>query len=130
MNRAMPSMTQRKMRKLAVMDVAALFDIAGGVGLRDRIVTAGVPGVAAQQSAQRQDTAVQCAVRAQCLERVLRAGRIEAATRSEQRTQRQLVGADDPLQEETHDGASLMSPISSDDPRAARGWHAVPLPPR
>jgi hypothetical protein len=49
--------------------------------------------VAAREPAQRQQAAAQAAVTVHGFQRVLRAGRIEAASRPEQRTEQQLVGA-------------------------------------
>ncbi len=57
------------------------------------IETPRMPGMTAQQTARAQVNATQHAVALHGLEHVLRAGRIEATARPEQRTQGELVGA-------------------------------------
>src|ERR1700691_3975976 len=69
-----------------------------------RVVDAGMPGMAARQAAQRQQTPPERAVPPHGLQRVLRAGGIEAAARPEYRAHQQLIGTDQQLQSEVHRG--------------------------
>lgn len=66
------------------------------------VVAAGVPGVAAREPPQGQPRAAQGAVQLDRLERVLRAGGMEAAPWTEQRTDEQLIAADQDAEDEAH----------------------------
>src|ERR1700686_2038363 len=97
----MPSSAQSARRRLKVVGMASLGGGGAAVG-GHRIVAAGIEWVAARQAPQRQPGATQAAVRAHRLECVLRTRRVEAATRTEQRADAELVGADQDADELTH----------------------------
>src|SRR6185437_3160588 len=61
---------------------------------RHGIESAGMPGVATPDAFQGQPAAAQTSKPVQCLEGVLRAGRIEAAPRPQQRADDQLIQPD------------------------------------
>src|SRR6516165_6774901 len=69
-------------------------EVSTRAGRRHRIETAGVPRVAAPEPCERKGHAPQHAKARHRLERVLRAARVEAACRPEQRAHRPLVETD------------------------------------
>src|SRR5690349_23029805 len=83
---------------LLVMRVFAM----SAVGRRNRIESAFVPGVTTGNAFEGEPRAFQGAVGVDGLDRVVRARRIETATRSEQRAQRQLVATDQEFQDVAH----------------------------
>src|SRR5687767_14955833 len=79
---------------------------------RDRIESAFVPGVTAGNSFQGEPGAAQGSMGLDGLERIVRTGRIETATRPEQRTQDQLVCADQNFQDEAHELATRFQRVA------------------
>src|ERR1035441_1232493 len=104
----MPNSAHRAIRRLMVVGMTGLCWMG-----RHRIVAAGMERVAARQSPDGQSAAAQAAMPAHRLERVLRTGRIEAAARSEQRTDRELIGPDQGKDQLAHVAASLIQSLSS-----------------
>ena len=71
---------------------------------RDRVVAAGVEGVAAPEAANGEPTAAQCAEAGHGFQRVLRARGMEAAGGAYQRAERELVEADRAADQAPHHG--------------------------
>src|SRR5690349_18697184 len=71
---------------------------------RDRVVAAGVEGVAAPEAANGEPTAAQHAEAGHRFQRVLRARGMEAAGGADQRAERELVEADRAADQAPHHG--------------------------
>lgn len=68
----------------------------------------------AREPSQREPGAAQCAVQLDGLERVLRAGGVEAAARTEQRAHEQLISADQDAEDEAHVADIFCQSFSSE----------------
>lgn len=81
-----------------------------GMSRRYRVVTAGMQGMTASNAAQRQPATAQRTMLTNGLDGVVRAARVEAATRSQQRTDQPLVEPDDA---DEHCGNALRNCVHS-----------------
>src|ERR1700719_25848 len=102
----MPNSTQRKTRKLAVMDMANLLEVGSGTtptgGRRHRVVAPVLKRMTARQAPEGQPAAAQAAVCCDRLQCVLRARGVEATARPEQRADAQLISADQKAKNQAH----------------------------
>jgi len=101
------------------------------MGMWHRIESARMPGVTAQQPTYAQIQAAHYTVALHRLERVLRAGGVEAATRTQQRTYRQLVGAYQIADQRAHSARiffqSRSRPTRSSGAPAVRAGGRAPI---
>src|SRR6478735_978849 len=72
-----------------------VFNISGVLGRGDRVEAPGIERMAATDAARGEPAALERAVRADRLEGVMRAARMETAAFAEPRAQRELIAADE-----------------------------------